>query len=218
MLINFTQYIPILVTTVVYGDAHKPQNLTQFNMQNMHHLKDSRKMPILKENQKKDLDTVNKKKLALLGLTALTAGAACLLPEIVHAASAPPPASMDEVYCDVRNLTSGNIGSIVGFGVAFLGFILLLMKGKNSGIVLIIIGISVTAFPGLINSFIEGMSTASSEAGNMTINDCASGKFSGINRAGTPTPTMDPRDALRIQTPQTDTYFNTDRCLKGGGC
>ncbi len=114
------------------------------------------------------------KKSNLYGLLALSAVAITLMPEAHAASTGGVAANMDQVYCDVRNLTTGNVGSIIGFGFAFLGLLTLLLKGSNYGIILIIIGIAVTAFPGLLNSFIEGMSNVTVEADPLAIGDCNS--------------------------------------------
>ncbi len=117
-------------------------------------------------------------------------------------------ANMDEVYCDVRELVTGNVGTLIGFAFAFAGFVILLMKGSNYGIFMIIVGISVTAFPGLINAFIEGISTASSEANDMTIGSCVSGELpaaTAITRDGAAAATFNPMDALTRSAPPRET-------------
>ncbi|MEC9292044.1 MAG: hypothetical protein VX730_06550 [Pseudomonadota bacterium] len=108
---------------------------------------------------------------------------------VTEATNGGASANIDEVYCDLRELVRGSVGTIIGFLFALGGLILLLLKGSNYGIVLIIIGISVTAFPGLINSVIVGISTASSESAdisgidNATINSACSsgGEFPSVN-------------------------------------
>jgi hypothetical protein len=108
-------------------------------------------------------------------------------------------ANMDEVYC---------VGTLIGFAFAFAGFVILLMKGSNYGIFMIIVGISVTAFPGLINAFIEGISTASSEANDMTIGACVSGELpaaTAITRDGAAAATFNPMDALTRSAPPRET-------------
>lgn len=120
-------------------------------------------------------------------------------------------ATMDEVYCDVFYLTTGNIGTIVGFAVAFAGFIFLLLKGSKRGIALIVIGISVTAFPGLLNSFIMGMNNISSEGrSDFSISECPLG---GVYTP-TDTPAIDPMKALRPQS--RTSHPRDDHSLSGG--
>ncbi len=114
-------------------------------------------------------------------------------------------ATIDEVYCDIRDLVRGSVGTIIGFLFALGGLVMLLLKGSNYGIVLIIIGISVTAFPGLINSVIVGMSTASSEADDITIGTC--------NSSGTLPSTNTISDNVTINAITRGSNVNTDTTL-----
>ena len=160
------------------------------------------------------------KKIHIMLLFTVTAVALIFCTEAYASAASPTGgafATMDEVYCDVRDLTTGNLGTMIGFGFAFAGLLMLLLKGSNYGIFMIITGISVTAFPGLINSFIEGMSIAGAAQGAAKINiaACTAGELASANGMTDAT-----RATAITRTPPVSIKDESmwERCHAGLGC
>ncbi len=63
------------------------------------------------------------------------------------------------LYCDVFNLLSGNFGVLLGFCLAAAGFFVIITSGVSTGsMVMIFMGIILTAIPGFFEAILEGVS------------------------------------------------------------
>ncbi len=82
----------------------------------------------------------------ILGLTAVVA---TMAPGV---ALADPNAGAD-LLGDLNNVLEGNIGIIIGLSVALLGLWVWLMEQNGWGIVMIVGGVLITAFPSLFDWF-----------------------------------------------------------------
>lgn len=69
---------------------------------------------------------------------------------------------------DVAKLVTGNIGTLIGLGIALLGLYTWLVQQSSWGIVMIIGGVAVTAFPGLFANLQAGFSSAFSGSSSST--------------------------------------------------
>ena len=67
-----------------------------------------------------------------------------------------------EFYCDTVKLITGSIGTMMGLLIALLGLMVFSLSGKVGGIIVMIVGVSVTAFPGIFEGFLSGMSAFTS--------------------------------------------------------
>ncbi len=82
--------------------------------------------------------------------------AVLVLPELAQA----DPTEMErveaasrELYCEIYNVISGNLGLVIGLVMAFIGFMqVMLGEGRNitPGVLLIFMGVLVTAAPSLL--------------------------------------------------------------------
>lgn len=67
-----------------------------------------------------------------------------------------------DLYCTVRNIMRGSIGTLIGLSIAFVGFVLFIIKDDKSYLKWLLVGMAVTAYPGLFESTIDSMGKASS--------------------------------------------------------
>ena len=83
------------------------------------------------------------------------------------------------LYCDARNLITGNVGLILGLILVFMGIWSLVTGGGWAGaIITIIIGATVPSIPGLVEGFMLGLGTLLEESGAMS--DKGGNKFEKI--------------------------------------
>ncbi len=94
-------------------------------------------------------------------LLALAAVAMALMPDVALAAD---PTVGESVGEDLVALLKGNIGTIVGLGIALLGLYTWLVQQSGWGVIMIIGGVVVTAFPGLFSSLQDGFTAAFTDA------------------------------------------------------
>lgn len=69
-----------------------------------------------------------------------------------------------DLYCMLHGILIGNLGTLLGLAVAFSGFVLFILNGGGKNVAIIIVGIAITAYPGLHTAFVKGMSLAVSGA------------------------------------------------------
>jgi len=66
---------------------------------------------------------------------------------------------------DVQNLLTGSVGTVVGLGVSLFGLWVWLAQQSSWGILILIAGAAVTAFPGLYKGLAEGFENAFATSG-----------------------------------------------------
>jgi len=72
------------------------------------------------------------------------------------------------LYCDGRNLLTGNLGLILGLILVFSGLWSIVMGGGwISAIITIILGAAIPSIPGLVEGFLEGLGALLAEV-NLT--------------------------------------------------
>ena len=66
-----------------------------------------------------------------------------------------------QLVCDTHNVISGNLGLMMGFLVACWGLYLMIVKNSmKSGLMFLIFGALLTALPGIVLSFFDGLGLA----------------------------------------------------------
>lgn len=73
-----------------------------------------------------------------------------------------------DLYCLTIDVLTGNLGTLIGLLLAFSGFVMFILNGGSANIVTIVLGIAITAYPGLYQAFLIGMSYAMSGANNVS--------------------------------------------------
>lgn len=91
--------------------------------------------------------------LSILALTFLFA------PDIAQAAAG------DKLLSDVTKLLQGSLGTVVGLGVSLFGLWIWLAQQSSWGILILIAGAAVTAFPGIYSGLTTGFKNAFSASG-----------------------------------------------------
>lgn len=68
---------------------------------------------------------------------------------------------MCEVYTTTYGLITGNVGTMVGLAMGLFGiFLFVSTKSVKAAVIMILLGVSITAWPGLLLSAIDGLNTA----------------------------------------------------------
>ena len=80
-----------------------------------------------------------------------------MLPELASAQVAAGSGGGDSVKA-VADAIESNYGLLVGLGVAALGMWMWLMDQNNWGVVMMVGGVAITAFPGLFGGLYDGVS------------------------------------------------------------
>lgn len=83
-----------------------------------------------------------------------------MVPEMAHANTAG-----SSLLTDVTNLLTGSLGTVVGLGISLFGLWVWLAQQSSWGILILIAGAAITAFPGLYKGMTEGFQAAFSGSG-----------------------------------------------------
>ena len=111
-----------------------------------------------------------------IALVAVFAAAIALLPEAASAADAVG----GTLAADLNRIVRGNLGVIIGLLIALLGLYTWLIEQSSWGIVLIIGGVAITAFPGFFVSIQDSFQSLFDGSGATTRTASqAAGTFSG---------------------------------------
>ena len=103
------------------------------------------------------------KKFGIFALVAAFAVVLTMVPEVAMAEGAGDAGN--SIGKDIYGLITGSMGTLIGLGIALLGLYSWIVKQETWGIMMIIGGVAVTAFPGVFDSMREGFSSALSETG-----------------------------------------------------
>ena len=106
----------------------------------------------------------SKKNFSMMLFAGFVAILFTMMPEMANA-SAPAGGAGSSTADDLQTLITGNIGTLVGLGIALLGLYTWLVQQSSWGVIMIIGGVAVTAFPGLFQSMQGGFSAAFSGSG-----------------------------------------------------
>ena len=100
----------------------------------------------------------NIKFYSTLGLVAI---AAAMLPE---AAFAQASSTGSELFNNIQDLIQGNLGVVIGLLLSLFGLWMWLVQQATWGLIIVIGGAALTAFPGIYGSINEGIKGAFQDA------------------------------------------------------
>lgn len=90
----------------------------------------------------------------------LLTSAFVLVPEVASAQTAG-----QGLLSDITNMLQGSIGTVVGLGVSLFGLWVWLAQQSSWGLLIVIAGAAITAFPGLYKGMTDGFKAAFSGSG-----------------------------------------------------
>lgn len=96
---------------------------------------------------------------------ALAATVLTMIPEVAMAQSA--DAAGDELMANVLDMMRGSLGTLVGLGIALFGLYMWLIQQSSWGIMVMIGGVALTAFPGIFDWMRTGFADAA--GGNASV-------------------------------------------------
>ena len=96
----------------------------------------------------------NMKIYSIMGLVAV---AGAMLPEVAFADGA---GVGDSLFSDVQGLVQGNIGVIIGLLLSLFGLWMWLVQQATWGLLIVIGGAALTAFPGIYSALNQGVKNA----------------------------------------------------------
>jgi len=82
-----------------------------------------------------------------------------MVPDVAHAEAG------TSLLTDVQNLLTGSLGTVVGLGISLFGLWVWLAQQSSWGILILIAGAAITAFPGLYKGMTDGFKSAFSSSG-----------------------------------------------------
>jgi len=104
-----------------------------------------------------------KKNIFLVAIFAVLGLALAMMPELAIAQDAGESA-LDDLLAGM----TGSIGTFVGLLIALFGLYVWLVQQNTWGIMIIIAGVAVTAFPGIFDGMRDGLNAALSNTGAST--------------------------------------------------
>lgn len=101
-------------------------------------------------------------KFWMLSLVAIVALAVSVLPDVAFAGTggAGDTTVGSELFGDIQTLIQGNLGVIAGLLISLFGLWMWLVQQSSWGLLIVIAGAALTAFPGIYGSLSEGFSAA----------------------------------------------------------
>lgn len=97
-------------------------------------------------------------KLFTVMFVALAATVFAMLPEAALAQSADQAG--EDLMQNVLNMMTGSLGTLIGLGIALFGLYMWLIQQSSWGIMVMIGGVALTAFPGIFDWMREGFADA----------------------------------------------------------
>lgn len=83
-----------------------------------------------------------------------------MLPDVAMASSG---GVGDTLLTDITDLFTGNLGTIIGLGISLFGLWMWLVQQSSWGLIILIAGAALTAFPGIYGSISKGFQNAFDE-------------------------------------------------------
>ena len=97
-------------------------------------------------------------KFWMLSIVALFAAVAMIAPEAAFAQSS---AGVGEnLFSDIQGMIQGNLGVIAGLLISLFGLWMWLVQQSSWGLIIVIAGAALTAFPGIYGSLSQGFEAA----------------------------------------------------------
>jgi hypothetical protein len=88
-----------------------------------------------------------------------------LVPDMAHAAGTSGSNAGQGVLDSITGLLTGSMGTVVGLGISLFGLWIWLAQQSSWGLLVLIAGAAITAFPGLYKSMTDSFKSAFSAAG-----------------------------------------------------
>ena len=98
--------------------------------------------------------------LKIYSIMGLVAVAGAMLPEAAFADTT----TGNTLFTDVQNLIRGNLGVVIGLALSLFGLWMWLVQQATWGLIIVIGGAALTAFPGIFGSLSQGIQSAFEDA------------------------------------------------------
>ena len=118
------------------------------------------------------MTTRNTQIYSVLGIVAT---ATLLMPEVAHAQSG----TGASLFNDVQDLVQGNLGVVIGLALSLFGLWMWLVQQATWGLIIVVGGAALTAFPGIYGSLNQGIKNAFQDAQGDASVASGSGGYSG---------------------------------------
>ena len=105
---------------------------------------------------------MTKRNMTIYSMLGVVSVAAAMLPEAALAADGTGVGS--ELFTDVQDLIRGNLGVVVGLGLSLFGLWMWLVQQATWGLLLVVGGAALTAFPGIYGAISSNVKTAFSDS------------------------------------------------------
>lgn len=100
------------------------------------------------------------RKFVMFGLALLAFAVIAAVPDVM-AASGSNSSSVGSTFLDdVTGIISGNLGTLLGLGISLFGLWMWLVQQSSWGLIILIAGAALTAFPGIYGSISGGFQDA----------------------------------------------------------
>lgn len=96
----------------------------------------------------------SKKNILTTAFTLFALAIFSFAPEVAHASAG------QGLLTDVQNLLTGHLGTVVGLGISLFGLWVWLAQQSSWGLLIVIAGAAITAFPGLYKGMTQGFKSA----------------------------------------------------------
>ena len=106
---------------------------------------------------------MTKRNMTIYSIMGLVAVSAALVPEAAFAASDGTGVGED-LFGDVQDLIRGNLGVVVGLGLSLFGLWMWLVQQATWGLLIVVGGAALTAFPGFYGAISSNIKTAFSDS------------------------------------------------------
>ena len=113
-------------------------------------------------------------KMWMLSIVALFAAVAMLTPDAAYAGA---ESVGQNLFGDIQKLIQGNLGVLAGLLISLFGLWMWLVQQSSWGLIVVIAGAALTAFPGIYSGISKGISGAFQDIDN----DAAGAKRTGGN-------------------------------------
>lgn len=101
----------------------------------------------------------SEKKFLTVAFALFAAAIFSLAPEVAHATAG------QSLLADVTGLLTGSMGTVVGLGISLFGLWVWLAQQSSWGLLIVIAGAAITAFPGLYKGMTDGFKAAFAGSG-----------------------------------------------------
>lgn len=104
----------------------------------------------------------SEKSLLTLAFAVFATAIFALVPDMAHATAG------QSLLTDIQNILTGQLGTVVGLGISLFGLWVWLAQQSSWGLLIVIAGAAITAFPGLYKGMTDGFKAAFGTVGTGT--------------------------------------------------